>query len=383
MRDRSRRIAVVINSRWRRYASIDFGGYCDALLLLGHSPVLVCHANERGDQAFPVIEAAPDQMQDERFWQKLNIEAVIFFNWLRASTIVAAMKQAGLSVISRGDTDGHASAKVFPLAAWLALEDGTDNLLISLRKAKIWLNRYLNRSPAEDRELLETIDATDAVAIECDKAAANLGRILAHYRRSDLSKKVHTIPHSVGEDILAEQINLGARPNAIICGGRWDDPQKDALLLASALHLLLRRHTGLQALIIGPGGDRFFQPLVNQYQRVTWLRQVDHCRMASLLANSRVILSTSRWEGYSIIALEALCMGCTLVAPSLPGFVSMVENGRFGTIAGKRRPVSIMQATEKELELWDQGRRAPAEIAAIWRSRTNNQTVVTELLSLI
>jgi glycosyltransferase involved in cell wall biosynthesis len=383
MRSGGRRIAVVINARWRRNSSIDFGGYCQELGRLGHSPTLVCYASDNGEQQFPVIEAGATEMEKERFWRGLAIEAAIYFNWLRAPRILAAMKQAGLFVISRGDTDGQASARVFPKAAWLALEDSKDGVLDRLGKIKHWMRRYFTLSGAEDRDLLETIDRTDAVAIECEEAAKNLRRILAHYQRSDLEGKLHVIPHSVSDKILAREVYTGQRPRTIICGGRWDDPQKDPHLLATVLERLLQRQDDLQVTIVGAGADHLFERLTHQLPRILWLRRVPREKVAELLANSRVILSSSRWEGFSIITLEALCMGCTFAAPPLPGFISVAEHGRYGTISSRRDPTSLVSAVEQELELWDFGSRVPADISSVWRTRTSNHAVVSDLLSLI
>jgi glycosyltransferase involved in cell wall biosynthesis len=380
----SRKIAVVINGAWRRYASIDFDGYCQKLLEFGHSPTLVLHrGSEPAERNFPVVEADVAEMENDEFWRSLATEAAIFFNWLRAPGIVNAMKQAGVFVISRGDTDGHASGRLFPKRAWLAMEASDDPIIVRLRKAKYLVERYLILSVAEDQALIETIDRSDAVAIECEEAAKNLRRILAHYKRLDLGSKVHVIPHSVRDDVLTQETYLGQRPRAIICGGRWSAAQKDAHLLAAALERLLSRQQDLRVVIMGEGADHLFERLASRFPGVNWLRQVSHEKVPALLTNCRIVVSSSRWEGYSILMLEALCMGCTLAAPPLPGFISMAENGRFGTISSRRNPASLVRAIETELELWDRGSRVPGDICAVWRKRTSNDSVVSDLLALI
>ena len=379
----SRKIAVVINATWKRQASIDFDGYCRELLRLGHSPVLVCCASERVEHDFPVVEAGASEMEEERFWRAMALDGIIFFNWLRAPRIVAAMKAAGLFVISRGDTDGLMSARVFPQAAWLALENEKKGILDWLQKRQWWVRRCLIFCKINDPDLLDTIDRTDAVAIECDEAEKNLFKILSFYKRSELGKKLHVIPHSVSDEILQQNIPIDQKERSIICGGRWDDPQKDAHLLAASLELVLKKQSDLAVTIVGDGAEHLFGPLTRRFPKVRWLRRVARQEMARLLAQNRIILSSSRWEGYSIITLEALCQGCTLVSPPLPGFVSMSEKGRYGTIAPTRNPSVLANAIAKELELWDNGSRNPAEISAVWRRRTDNRTVVGDLLSLM
>jgi glycosyltransferase involved in cell wall biosynthesis len=154
-------------------------------------------------------------------------------------------------------------------------------------------------------------------------------------------------------------------------------------LLIATLDILLRRQPHLQVVIAGDGAESLFGPLTHRHPGVNWLRRVPHEKVAALLTNSRVMLSSSRWEGYSILALEALCMGCSFAAPPLPGFISMSENGRFGTVSARRNPPSLVNAVESELKLWDLGSRLPAEISATWRRRTSNDSVMANLLSLI
>ena len=363
--------------------SIDFGGYCYALARLGHSPTLVSCGHDQTDVTFPVVETTLSQMEQADFWRNLKLDAVIFFNWLHYAAIVRAMKQAGLLVISRGDTDGLVSARVFPGPAWLTLEDSNDGILMRLRKAKVWLERYLKVSTIEDPDVIQTIELSDAVAIECDEAAKNVRRILAYYQRSDLQEKLNVIPHSVKDVVLAEKVTIGQRSKTIVCGGRWKHPQKDANLLVATLDRLLRRQPDLQVTIVGDGPETLFGPLSQRHPGINWLRRVPHEKMPALLTNSRVMLSSSRWDGYSILALEALCMGCSFAAPPLPGFVSMSENGRFGTVSASRSPSSLVNAVEGELELWERGSRAPAEISATWRQRTSSDAVIGRLLSLI
>jgi glycosyltransferase involved in cell wall biosynthesis len=383
MNSSGRKIGIALPLQLTVNAHTDFNGYCRTLAQLGHSPAMICCSSDYQKAAFPIVEATLNQMADFHFWKDLHLDAVIFFNWLRYSWIVKAMKQAGLFVMSRGDTDGYASARVFRQAAWLALEDPNDSPLTWLRKRRYWAQRHLTLSAAEDEDLINTIDYSDAAVIECDEAAKNLCRIFAYYKRPDLERKLHVTPHSVSDDILLHPLPGSQKPRTILCGGRWDDPQKDVHLLTAALDRLLKQHPDLPVVIIGDGAANLLEPLARRCSSVGWLRAVPHANVPKLLLDCRVLVSSSRWEGYSILASEALCMGCTLAAPPLPSFVSMAENGRFGTVSTGRNAVSLADAIERELELWDRGSRNPAEIAAVWRGRVSNKAVVSDLISLI
>jgi glycosyltransferase involved in cell wall biosynthesis len=376
-------IAVVVPTGGWPGGSIDFGGYCETLEGFGHSPTLVCCGHDPVATTFPVVETCMAEMEQADFWRNLKLDVTIFFNWLRLPATVIAMKQAGLFVISRGDSDGQSSSRVFPKATWLTLEDSNDQLTARLKKAKIWFQRCFMQSKSEDQYLLKCIDCTDTAAIECDEAAENIRRILVYYKRKDLEKKLHVIPHSVRDTLLAQEVNPGPRPRAIICGGRWDAPQKDVSLLGATLEKLLRRQPDLKVMIFGEGGNNVLGPLANRYSGINWLRRVPHEKVPELIADCRIMISSSRWEGYSILGLEALCMGCTLATTPVTSFISMTEQGRFGTISSSRSSLSLAHAIEQELELWERGSRIPAEISAIWRQRANNHAVVSSLLSLI
>jgi glycosyltransferase involved in cell wall biosynthesis len=375
------KVALAFAAPWRS-GSIDFPGLCSALTRLGHLPILVCCSNACGEANFPVVEASAQEMMREAFWRNLNLEAVIFFDWLRAPNIVVAMKRANLRVLSRADMDGQASVKVFPRAAWLASVSGADGPADRLRRIKHWMHRYLSLSRIEDNALLETIEHSDAVAIECKEAAGNIRRILRYYRRSDLADKLHVVPHSVSDRFLTAKIQTDWRPRRIVCASRWSDPQKDPQLLAATIAVLLRRRADLEVVIVGGAGD-LFALLVKRYPQVHWRRHLPHEQIPSMLENCRCILSSSRWESYPIIALEALCMGCTVVAPPLPGYLGIVENGRYGTISLRRNAYSLARAVELEMELWDNRARAPIEISAAWRKRVSNDSVIFNLVSLI
>lgn len=373
-------VAIVIRHRWFR-ASIDMEGCCAALRRMGHEPSLVCLGNDVGDPGFPVVEATREQMESPDFWRSLQLDAAIFYCWLRGSAIVRAMRTAGVRVVLRADSDGCASVRVFPRAAWGMTVEPAHGPVERLRRIKHFVHRYLALYRKEDAELAATVGAADATAIEFPRAAKNLGRILDSAGRSELRSKVHVVPHSLRDDFLGVPPALeGPREVRVFSLARWEDPQKDAPLLAAAIREVLAARKDVTFEIAGPGGDF---PEFRREPRVELAGKVPPDSIPSRLARCRVFLSSSRWEGQSIIGLESLCSGMTIVAPPVPCFEDMVAESRAGRISATRGASDLARALLAELSDWDAGLRSPADTAGLWRPRVSNDAVTSALLALL
>lgn len=374
-------IAIVVNTRWWR-SSIDLDGYAAALMRQGHQVLLVCHHNDAGRAAFPVVEASPERMADGDFWRRLAIDAAIAFTWLRAPHILEAMRASGIRVISRVDGDGQTSVRVFPRAAWLATVSPANSLLDGARRMNHWFRRLLFLYRREDRVTLAAVRASDRVVIESSEAAANLAAVLRYHRSEDLTQKIRVVPHSVYDLFFKHPPGAPQRSPLIFCGGRWDDPQKDAPLLMRTIRAILAHRPDAEFVIGGAEARRIFQPL-SRLPGVTLSNQIPREHLPDLLARCRFLLSSSRWESQPVGTLEALCMGASVVAPVLPGFIALADAGRSGTLTPRRNPHSLAHAALEELRLWETGRRNPSDIASRWRPLVNNDAVAASLVATL
>ena len=68
-----------------------------------------------------------------------------------------------------------------------------------------------------------------------------------------------------------------------------------------------------------------------------------------------------------------------VVGTPIPSLVSWCASGRYGRVAGGRRPAALARAMAEEMAAWDAGRDAAA-IAAEWRERTAPRNVCRRLL---
>lgn len=372
------KVAIVLTTRWWR-ASIDQDGYCSALKRRGHEPVLYCLGNDAGEADFPVIEISQKEMDDAAYWGRQGIDIAIVFNWLRGSRLLNALQAAGTRTITRADSDGIASVRVFPKETLGSCLSSAKDVWGQLREGVHWLRRYFRLSREEDEELLATVAASDAVVIESEEAAENLIKILGYYEREDLKGRIKVVPHSVKDEFLTARIGSAERAPLIFCGGRWDDMQKDAPLLLRTIQRLLVERNDLRFVLAGPGMEEFASLKGNP--RVRLAGMIEREELRSVLAEARCLMASSRWETQPIGSLEALCVGTTIVAPALPGFVALADHGASGTLAKRRDVAELAQAALAEMQLWEQKRRRPVEIVQKWRGQVSNEAVVEGLLA--
>ncbi len=374
------KIALVLITPWWR-ASIDFDGLAAAFARQGHEPILVCHRNDAGPAAFPVIEATPSEYADPAFWQRLGVEGAILYSWLQGGETVRALRRAGVRVLLRADHDGTAGVRVFPKAAWRSTV-ATAPPGRRLHSVRHWLHRWLRLHRQEDAAVLSALEAADAVAIESAEAAANLRTFLAWNGQPALGGKLRVVPHSVADLFLQPPPAGPERPARIFCGGRWEDPQKDAPLLDATLEHLFAYDARVEVAIGGSGVHEAFGHW-SGHRQVQLLGRLPREALPAELARSRFLLSSSRWETQPVGTLEALCCGCSIVAPELPGFIALAGGGSSGTLAARRTPVSLAEAALHELALWDAGLRDPHAIAARWRARVSSDAVAAGLANAL
>ena len=374
------KVAIVLTTRWWR-ASIDQDGYCSALKRMGHDAVLYCLGNDAGEADFPVVELSPEEMSDAGYWRRQGVDIAIVFNWLRGSRMLSALQAAGTRTITRADSDGIASVRVFPKETLGSCLSSAKNVGGQLREGVHWLRRYVRLSREEDEDLLATVTASDAVVIESEEAAENLIKILGYYGRNDLRGRVKVVPHSVKDEFLTASIGSAVRAPLIFCGGRWDDVQKDAPLLLATIQRLLTERDDLKFVLAGPGMKEFSVLAGNPRVRLAGVIGREEVR--EILTEARCLMASSRWETQPIGSLEALCLGTTIVAPALPGFVALADDGASGTLAAHRDASHLAKAALVEMHLWEQKRRQPEEIAGKWRRKVSNDAVITGLLESV
>ena len=192
--------------------------------------------------------------------------------------------------------------------------------------------------------------------------------------------RIAVIPYPVDECYLHGEAPA-VRERRLVAVGRWDDPQKDAPLLAATIRRVLAADPEVAFDLVGPGGERPFGDLCRRRPRVVYHGAQPPEVVAGLLRRGRSLLLSSRWESGPIVANEALCVGCTLVGPArVPSFEAFCRGGRYGTVSRGGSAQALAAAVLDEMRAWDDGKREAAVIAATWRPRFDPRTVCRQLL---
>ena len=119
-------------------------------------------------------------------------------------------------------------------------------------------------------------------------------------------------------------------PNRVVFAAGRLDRQK-------GFDLLVRACVGLaapQVVIAGEGDER---AALERLARDTGVRlrllgKVDRDRVDEWMRAASVVVAPSRGEGMSNVVLEALALGCPVIASEIPGNLELVENGVSGVL---------------------------------------------------
>ncbi len=242
------------------------------------------------------------------------------------------------------------------------------------------MQRYLLGDSRYSREVLENALHSDVVLFAAGPSKEAFGRFLDACGRADLDARVRVAPlYPVAEMFYTLPVRT-ARADRVVAIGRWDDPQKDARLLATAVERYVRRGQRTEFVLVGRGGERWFSGLERRFAQVRYAGVLPHGEVANLMGGSRAVLFSSRWEGFPHTANEALALGCTVVGTPLPSLRGVCAGGRFGRVARSRRPADLADALEAELRTWEAGGRDPVGIAAFWRAQLRPEIVCARLL---
>lgn len=377
------RVAIVWNHESRLLdCSFRFEQYLRGFRTLGHDPVLVCHSGREEGFPEPAESYPAASFEDESLWREIGAEVAVVVTWHRMPEVLKAIRRAGTRVVAISDSDGQIGVRAHPWTTFERLWMYHSGWREKARCTKYWLQKYLWKGRDEDRMYLESTRSSDVLVLGSSEGRRHFRRFLEQQGEGRLDERVTVVPFNIGASFLSCPLPE-AKDDRIVAIGRWQDPQKDAGLLASAGEILFSERPETELVIFGSGGEPWFSELAERQPRLDYRGVADQVEVARALATCRSIVFSSRWEGSPHAANEALATGATLVGTPIPSLVSWSRGGRFGRVAAKATPRLLADAMLAEMEEWDSGRRDHLAIAAEWRERLAPENVCRELLDAL
>jgi glycosyltransferase involved in cell wall biosynthesis len=105
-----------------------------------------------------------------------------------------------------------------------------------------------------------------------------------------------------------------------------------------------------------------------------------HADLLRLLMQSQIFFLPSRSESFNIAAAEALCCGCSVVAPTHIPTANWFCGYESGTVANKYAVGGLADSLTTEMRLWMSGRRDPFAIAERWMEEVGVRQCAQRLL---
>jgi glycosyltransferase involved in cell wall biosynthesis len=330
----------------------------------------------------PVVEAGPGGLDDPAHWRGRDLDGVVVISFLRHATVLAAAREAGARVVAKADTTGEVIARVHPRATFeYALHDRETLWLRALLVAS-WLARLGPLHRREAGELVRALGTADATTVETTPARDAVLQVLARRRATHLASRLAVVPNPVADPFVRAAVPA-QRERLVLAVGRWDLAVKDAPLMAAAFDGFLGAHDDYRAIVVGAGGEATWAGVGRG--RVEHVGRMPQDEIVALLGRARVIVTSSRWESFSLSSHEGLAMGCTVAGPALAPLKDIVSLGPYGTLAPRRDVAGLAAALARETQAWERGDRDPGAIAATWRARLDLEAVArrySELLGL-
>ena len=260
----------------------------------------------------PVLWVSQQDVRDPLWWQFQKPDLVILGLWTRPKydPIRRAALSATPHVIERADSDGMRTAScgllTYAKRRFDYFRDRTHRWPspVSIFASIFYSFTSILATPWIEARLARTLKLLPAVAVETPHATG-LWKSLATRLGAD-PEKIHCVPHPIQTDIFKFDPAI-QKKNQIISVGRWDSYQKNLPLLLKTLHAFLDKNPSWTSLVIGSG-----LPAKSPHPRITFLPPTNPAQLALQMQESKIFLSSSRYESFGLAATEAGACGCNV-----------------------------------------------------------------------
>lgn len=202
-------------------------------------------------------------------------------------------------------------------------------------------------------------------------------------------EKIRVIHNGIAVERFVNHRSLPERKQEVLMVSRFASA-KDHATLIKALGLL--KQSGQDIRLTLAGGGKWIHKwrakiLIARYglrRLVTFLGHVDH--VPKLLSDYRVVVMSTKREGFGLVVSEALIAGCAVVASRIKGVDELIEHRETGFLADPGSPKSMAEgialALGNEGEVW--AKRAPIDAKtrfSLERMTTDYEALFSELLA--
>lgn len=370
------------------FFSRDSGLCCRGLQSIGiESRAIMPYPAIDSDEA-DLIRTDYENLESVAWWRNLEIDGLIFYCWgdPRYTKIANAIRQAGIRLLINMDTGGLLTPVVERGNFYQALAASQVRRFGVALGNVFALLKFLRLSIPQIKDLprIQCLKNADVIAAISPIAQGRIQAYLRYYGEGSLADRVAMIPHPVNFHF---QYGGQTKLNQVICVGRWDDPQKDASLAVRSILLALQENPNYEAVFIGSGSERIHTELAKhsvKHQRIKVIGIVKNKELVSYYLSSKISFCSSVFESGHIVSEEALCSGCSIVAPDSPSLPSMPYYvSKSSGQLGERNVQGLAAALGKEIDAWDSGKRDPFRISADWREEVQVEKIALKMVTAL
>ena len=301
------------------------------------------------DQKENLLRTEYKNIKSVKWWKSQGIDALVLYSWgaPRYTPIARAVKKAGIRLMIHLDMSAN-------LHNW---RNGT--FLGLLKDLRINLMRRWHLGYADvisgSQELIEAL--SESV-----------------FYGTKIADKCTNFPTPIASHFV---VSTKPKSYKVTCVGRWSDAKEDQVkrpeFCIRTAQELVKRDSDVIVEIYGRTGktiESIYETTDIGKERIILKGFANNKELPQIYQSSMVNYCPSFSEGTHIASAEALCCGCSIVAPPRKQLRTLhwYASKNSGSIATEDTPESMAQALVTELNEWNKGERSAKHIADTWQS---------------
>lgn len=342
------------------------------------------------DNTVDLIRVEYSKFEDHEWWRSLNGDGVVLYGWGMGKylNIAAAIKRAGLFLVSSIDASGLISPYVSPidyirLIYGKRIAQNGPILGAAIATASVAKNSI---PVLLDIPRLQHLAHADVITMVTPQGVEIMKGLARRFGYPELEERIHYLPHP-----QLNYFKYDGRPkeNMVLTVGRWDHSawfQKNPKLFVASIGKFLETRTDYRSVIIGSEVS-CLEPLIEKNcskvaDRIELIPYISSDKLVDYYCRAKISCWSSRHEGQQNTGAQALCCGSSVVsttgiAMSCFAHYSSRSSGRQ---AIRNTPQYLADALSMEATAWDEGHRDPSAISSAWSEEFHVGYVTNRIL---